>query len=145
MHTDLVNTSKAPQTPLLLWVSGCWWSGECSWSVSMPWFRTLPYITAVVHWWRQVITLPCAIFPFLDPVRELWGLLGKLGCVSCCVQPAHTGHYAGKYFKSYVTPSGERLKFSFGSRQTWTCYLWARYKMQLAFLNWSIARLGEIE
>lgn len=147
MHEDLVNTSKAPQVPLLLevWASGCRWSGQCSWSVSMPCFRALPYISVVAQWWREVTTLPCATFPFLDPVRELWGLLVELGSMNCCVQPAHTGHYAWKYFKSYVTPSGDRFKFSLGSRQTWAGYLWARYKMQLAFLNWSIARLGKIE
>lgn len=144
IHAELLNASEAP-LPLKVWDSGCWWSEECSWSIAMPCFLILPCISAVGHWWRQVTALPCTAFPSLEPVRELWGVLVKLGWVSCCVQPASTGHYARKYSKSCIAPSGDKFKFSLGSRQTWTDYLWASCKIQLAFLNWSIGCLRKIE
>lgn len=143
IHAELSNTSEEP-LPLNIWGSGCWWE-KYFWSVVVPCVLILPYISAVGHWRRQFTTVPSTGFPPLEPVREPQGLSVKLGQVSWCVQPACTGHYAKKYFKSCIALSGHRFKFSLGSRQMWTDYLQVSYKIQLPLINWFITYLRKIE
>lgn len=138
MEKKSMQNYQTPLKHLCLWKSA---AQAVDWK-SVP---EVLYVTAVGYWWRQVTALPSTAFPPLVPMKEPWGLFVKLRWLSCCVQPACTGHYARKYFKSCVVPSGDRFKFSLGSRQTWTDYLWVSYKIQLAFLNWSIACLRKIE